>query len=180
MRLKGKQLDAINAALKDGTAEDVNAALQKTCAQVEAIGQPDPKGCSNPRYLGDTFAGGIASMSRHSLAAIELIRRGQWTLDKMERWLNAVISNDPKYFDEIRLEILAKITGAGAEPKDRKDKIEMVLVQSGKFGGIEEEEVQAWRRLCRELNHLIDPEARMPRFNELLHAVWIAASNDQT
>ena len=39
MRLRGKQLDAINAALKGGTAEDFNAALQKTCAQAEGIGQ---------------------------------------------------------------------------------------------------------------------------------------------
>ncbi len=39
MRLRGKQLDAINAALKSGTAEDFNAALQKTCAQAEGIGQ---------------------------------------------------------------------------------------------------------------------------------------------
>ncbi len=65
-------------------------------------------------------------------------------------------------------------------PLDRKDKIEMILAQSGKFGGNEDEEVQAWRRLCRELNHLAHPEAKMPRFNSLLHAVWIAASNDQT
>lgn len=39
MRLRGNQLDAINAALKNGTAEDFNAALQKTCAQAESIGQ---------------------------------------------------------------------------------------------------------------------------------------------
>lgn len=39
MRLRGRQLDGINAALKSGTAEDFNAALQKTCAQAEGIGQ---------------------------------------------------------------------------------------------------------------------------------------------
>lgn len=64
--------------------------------------------------------------------------------------------------------------------KDRKDRIEMILSQSGKFGGDEQEEVQAWRRLCRELGHLTHPESKMPRFDTLLHAVWIAASNDQT
>lgn len=64
--------------------------------------------------------------------------------------------------------------------KDRKDRIEMILARSGKFGGNEDEEVQAWRRLLRELNHLAHPEAKTPRFNSLLHAVWIAASNDQT
>lgn len=62
--------------------------------------------------------------------------------------------------------------------KDRKDKIEQTLVQAQKLDGLEA--IQAWRRLCRELEHMTQPEARMPRFNGLLHAVWIAASNDQT
>ncbi len=61
--------------------------------------------------------------------------------------------------------------------KDRKDKLEMVLAQARSQNL---DEVQAWRRLCRELEHLTDPEAQMPRFNALLHALWIAASNDQT
>lgn len=69
--------------------------------------------------------------------------------------------------------------------KDRKDKIEQVLkqalkVDSGPSPQRDAEIVQAWRRLCRELGHMTHPEARMPRFNGLLHAVWIAASNDQT
>lgn len=62
--------------------------------------------------------------------------------------------------------------------KDRKDKVEMVLVQAQKVD--DKEAVQAWRRLCRELEVLTRPESRMPRFNTLLHACWIAASNDQT
>jgi len=62
--------------------------------------------------------------------------------------------------------------------KDRKDKVELVLRQAQKLDGLEA--IQAWRRLTRELGHMADPEARMPRFNGLLHAVWIAASNDQT
>lgn len=62
--------------------------------------------------------------------------------------------------------------------KDRKDRVELVLAQAQKLDG--PEAVQAWRRLCRELEHLTQPEARMPRFNALLHATWIAASNDQT
>lgn len=40
MRLKGRQLDAINAAIKSGG--DVHAALQETCEQVLNIGQPKP------------------------------------------------------------------------------------------------------------------------------------------
>lgn len=64
--------------------------------------------------------------------------------------------------------------------KDRKDRIELILTQSGKFGGDEREEVQAWRRLCRELVAMTHPEARMPRFDHMIRALWVAASNDQT
>jgi len=66
----------------------------------------------------------------------------------------------------------------GKTPKDRKQKIETVLVQAEMIDGAEA--LQAWRRLCRELGHMAHPEARMPRFNGLLHSLWIAASNDQT
>jgi hypothetical protein len=62
--------------------------------------------------------------------------------------------------------------------RNRKDHIEMVLVQAEKLDGTEA--IQAWQRLCRELSAMTIPEARMPRFNRLLHALWIAASNDQT
>jgi hypothetical protein len=60
----------------------------------------------------------------------------------------------------------------------RKDEIDLVLAQSQKLD--DDEVVQAWRRLCRELEFMTDAEARMPRFKGLLHALWIAASNDQT
>lgn len=61
---------------------------------------------------------------------------------------------------------------------DRKDRVELVLAQARKLDGTEA--IQAWRRLCRELEFMTLPEATMPRFNGLLHACWIAASNDQT
>lgn len=61
---------------------------------------------------------------------------------------------------------------------DRKDRLENVLKQAERLDGTEA--IQAWRRLCRELSAMTEPEARMPRFNGLLHALWIAASNDQT
>lgn len=77
----------------------------------------------------------------------------------------------------MRLDLLPYKTVKNA-PKDRKDKVEAVLVQAQKLDG--HEAVQAWRRLCRELEFMTQPEARMPRFNPLLHALWIAASNDQT
>lgn len=66
--------------------------------------------------------------------------------------------------------------------QDRKDKIEKVLKQAQELEGANGylASAQAWGRLCRELGNLTHPEARMPRFNTLLNAIWIAASNDQT
>lgn len=61
---------------------------------------------------------------------------------------------------------------------DRKDRVELVLAQAQKLDS--DDAVQAWRRLCRELDLLAHPESKMPRFDGLLHACWIAASNDQT
>lgn len=62
--------------------------------------------------------------------------------------------------------------------RDRKDKIELVVNRAQKLDG--SEAIQAWRRLCRELDFMTLPESQPPRFNGLLHACWIAASNDQT
>lgn len=62
--------------------------------------------------------------------------------------------------------------------QDRKGQIETVLALAQNLDG--DEAVQAWRRLCRELDHMTHPESRMPRFYGLLRACWIAASNDQT
>lgn len=61
---------------------------------------------------------------------------------------------------------------------DRKERLENVLTQAERLDGLEA--IQAWRRLCRELSFMTEPEARMPRFNKLLNALWIAASNDQS
>ena len=63
--------------------------------------------------------------------------------------------------------------------KDRKDKVEQVLKQARKNIGNVEASL-AWERLCRELENLTEPEARMPRFNGLLRAVWVAATNEQS
>jgi hypothetical protein len=54
----------------------------------------------------NSFASGTASMARSSLAAIELIRSGRWTLESAERWLNAVINNDAEYLNEIKSQFL--------------------------------------------------------------------------
>jgi hypothetical protein len=72
----------------------------------------------------------------------------------------------------------ARPVGSASPNQDRKDRVEMVLAKAQRLGG--DEAAQAWGRLCRELGNMAHPEARMPRFNGLLHACWIAASNDQT
>ena len=41
-------------------------------------------------------------MARNTLPAVELVRSGKWTLDDVERWLNAVITDDPSYAQEIK------------------------------------------------------------------------------
>lgn len=60
---------------------------------------------------------------------------------------------------------------------DRKGQIEMTLVQAERLVGTEEAPI-AWQRLCRELRFMSEPEARMPRFSNLLRTVWIAATNE--
>lgn len=77
-------------------------------------------------------------------------------------------------FDSIPLKLVA----SQSQKQDRKEKIELVLTQALNLDG--DDAVQAWRRLCRELDNMTHAESRPPRFNGLLHAVWIAASNDQT
>jgi hypothetical protein len=63
---------------------------------------------------------------------------------------------------------------------DRKTNIELTLVQAEKLITDQGECKQAWLRLIRELEFMSEPEARMPKFNALMHAIWIAATGDQT
>lgn len=69
--------------------------------------------------------------------------------------------------------------GAAMKRKDRKEQIEQALRQGEKLMGTEEAS-RAWQRLCRELRAMSEPEARMPRFDRLLRAVWVAATNEQS
>lgn len=64
--------------------------------------------------------------------------------------------------------------------KTRKDEIDLVAAQCERIAHDPNEVRQAWLRICRELRFLSDPEAKPPKFNALLHAIWIAASGDQT
>jgi hypothetical protein len=63
---------------------------------------------------------------------------------------------------------------------DRKTGIEQTLCQARKVIPDQGECKQAWLRLVRELEFMCEPEARMPRYNALMHAIWIAATGDQT
>ena len=63
---------------------------------------------------------------------------------------------------------------------DRKTAIESTLKAMRKVSGHPNDCQQAWLRLVREMEFMADPEARMPRFKGLMHAVWIAATNDHT
>jgi hypothetical protein len=62
--------------------------------------------------------------------------------------------------------------------KDRKHKIEQTYRQAANLK--DGEASQAWYRLCNELLNISEPEARPPRFNALLRAVWVAATNEQS
>lgn len=80
--------------------------------------------------------------------------------------MNNIVMSDLNRNDRVKLK------------RDRKDKIDLVLAQAMKLE--DADAAEAWRRLRRELLNMTHPEAPMPRFNALLHACWIAASNDQT
>lgn len=60
---------------------------------------------------------------------------------------------------------------------DRKTKIEAVVRA---ISAVSQEDTRyAWNRLCNELEHMAEPDARPPRFNRLLRAIWVAATNEQ-
>ncbi len=63
---------------------------------------------------------------------------------------------------------------------DRKSAIENVIREARKHSVDINECEQSWLRLLRELEFMCEPESRMPRFNQLLNALWIAASNDHS
>lgn len=62
---------------------------------------------------------------------------------------------------------------------DRKGKIEQVLIWASNQGD-SQGDAMAWQRLCRELEFMTTPEAKPPRFNNLLRAIWVAATNEQS
>lgn len=41
-------------------------------------------------------------MARSCKAAVEAIRQGKWTLDDMQRWIDACIEQDPAYLENLK------------------------------------------------------------------------------
>lgn len=60
--------------------------------------------------------------------------------------------------------------------EDRKTRVDYVHAQAVRLSGCEAS--AAWNRLVIELQAMTEPEARMPRFNPLLNAIWRAATNE--
>jgi hypothetical protein len=70
----------------------------------------------NPPPLTDNpYGNGVVSMARNCKSSVELVRRGQWDLDKMDRWLDSVINNDMAFLNEVRPEIEAKCKQTASE-----------------------------------------------------------------
>lgn len=44
-------------------------------------------------------------MARNCISAVQLMRTGKWDLNDVERWLNAVISNDSNYLRQVLIEL---------------------------------------------------------------------------
>ena len=101
MRLRGKQLDGINAALKTGSPMDFAVALQKTCEQAESVGQFVPA------------SGSAFSLLEH------LTRQRNWsaqTFGPDNRWKGVI--------DHIRKELLE----IEAAPNDLEEWIDVVIL----------------------------------------------------
>lgn len=61
---------------------------------------------------------------------------------------------------------------------DRKARIEVTVRNMAFLDGPQSK--AAWRRLVHNLTAMTEPEARPPRFNGLLRAIWAAATNEQS
>lgn len=47
-----------------------------------------------PNFKVTDFQQGVQAMARNCLPAVELVRKGVWTLGDMEKWLQWVIASD--------------------------------------------------------------------------------------
>lgn len=57
---------------------------------------------------GMTFNDGAQAMTRHCIAAVKLVERGQWSMTRLKQWLNACLENDPKFLQEVKHELNQK------------------------------------------------------------------------
>lgn len=63
---------------------------------------------------------------------------------------------------------------------DRKTKIEAVLKAAEYTRERSGDAGECWIVLLDELRAMTEPEARPPRFNRVLRAIWVAATNEQS
>ena len=64
----------------------------------------------------DPFVSGIHSMARSCLAATELVRQSRWTLDDVDKWINAVLSQDAAYLEKAIKELKCSVTPQSKNP----------------------------------------------------------------
>lgn len=61
---------------------------------------------------------------------------------------------------------------------DRKTIIEHIIAHARRVSADPQECQQVVLRLIREMESMVEPEAKMPRFKALLNAVWISIANE--
>jgi hypothetical protein len=64
------------------------------------------------------FCDGVNAMARSCHSAVQLVKDGKWTVDQLDKWLLAVLENDPKYF-ETESSSASSITGWPITSKER-------------------------------------------------------------
>lgn len=170
MRLRGKQLDGINAALKNGTAEDFSAALQKTCAQAEGVGQFVPalgSAPTRPRIV--CLCGSTRFWKAFQEQSLRLTKKGIIVLS-----IGCATASDDEHgitpeekviFDELHLRKI-----------DLADEV-LVLNVGGYIGPSTRREV-VYATMHRKLVELLEPQIT-PECAAALDALLAQAQNDK-
>jgi hypothetical protein len=55
--------------------------------------------------MNEPFSEGVVNMARNCKAGVELVRSGKWTLEQLDKWLDAVITNDAQFLNDTVREI---------------------------------------------------------------------------
>jgi len=107
-----KQLYGTRLYYGDGLTDYLHRDVLR--AAIRALKEPTPdfeaRAVEAERKLNSclTFTDGERAMIKHCLCGVELIESGNWSVAKFKRWLNACMHNDPKFLEEVKLEVLRK------------------------------------------------------------------------